>query len=117
MNYLLGDSFFDGIARQTGKNCELANREVCPTFPRAARKFGLVSNQDEEAEIWLHDATEPNRRPADIRVILVQTGDYGTSREHLESHFLARMAHDGDTVDLNVATVVNRIKDDPLLLP
>jgi hypothetical protein len=75
------------------------NGAICESFYEAARQFGLVSNQDDEAAICLQDALDLHRPPSDIRFLLAQMVDYGASRDLLESRFGEHLADDGDTVD------------------
>jgi hypothetical protein len=73
--------------------------EVHQTFHEVARQLGLVSNRDQEAEICLQGAIDPNRAASDIRFLLAQIVYYGASHESLETRFCDRLADDGDTPD------------------
>jgi hypothetical protein len=75
------------------------NGEICESFYEAARQFGLVSDQDNEAAICLQDAIDFHASSYDIRFRLAQMVYYGASRDLLESRFGEHLADDGDTVD------------------
>jgi hypothetical protein len=75
------------------------NGEVRQTFHEAVRQLGLVSNRDQEAEICLEDAIDPNRPASDIRFLLGQLVYSSASRESLEARFCDHLADNGDTPD------------------
>jgi hypothetical protein len=90
--------FLRRFAARTWKELRTYDGEVYQTFYEAARKRGLVSNPDQEAQIFRQDAIDLQRPPSDVRFLLAQMVNYGARRQPLEDQFFAQLADQGDTV-------------------
>jgi hypothetical protein len=84
---------------RSSENLQFHNGEVHQTFHEPARQLGLVSNRDQEAEIYRQDAINLNRLASDISFLSAQMVYNGASRESLKTRLCDHLEDDGDTLD------------------